>query len=282
MKLPLFCLGQFGSLPMKRFLLAAALFGASLAHGEEAAPGAVLPSETKSDEQIRWESIVYPKYRTWPAMKYVKEDPALPNALIIGDSISIGYTASTREALAGKVNVFRIPANGGSTKVGLENLEQWLAWREKWDVIHFNFGLHDLWRRKPRSADPDNPDVMADVPGENQVPVEEYARNLEKIVARLQTTGARLVWASTTPVPPGPGDPDRIQGDEVKYNEAAEKVMKKHGVPTDDLYAFIKPHLAMVQKPPDVHFEGPGYKLLGEQVAAEILAALSSKAPPAR
>ena len=40
------------------------------------------------------------------------------------------------------LNVHRIPQNGGATEVGLEKMTAWLG-KGKWDVIHFNFGLHD-------------------------------------------------------------------------------------------------------------------------------------------
>src|SRR6266446_6796002 len=72
-----------------------------------------------------------------PAFAEVKDNPALPRVLLIGDSISIGYTVPTRDLLKGKANVHRIPENGGPTTVGLKNLTKWLG-DGKWDVIHFN------------------------------------------------------------------------------------------------------------------------------------------------
>src|SRR5712692_6887545 len=76
-------------------------------------------------------------------MADVPDVPGLPRVLLIGDSISIGYTVPTRHLLTGKANVHRIPANGGPTTNGLANLDAWLG-HGKWDVIHFNWGLHDL------------------------------------------------------------------------------------------------------------------------------------------
>src|SRR5689334_14491816 len=78
-----------------------------------------------------------------PAFAAVKDDPALPRVLLIGDSISIGYTVPTREKLKRKANVHRPGTNCGPTTRGVENLDKWLG-DGKWDVIHFNFGLHDL------------------------------------------------------------------------------------------------------------------------------------------
>jgi hypothetical protein len=66
----------------------------------------------------------------------------LPRVLLIGDSVSRGYTQAVRTALAGKANVHRAPANCGPTASGIKNIEVWLG-DGKWDVIHFNFGIHD-------------------------------------------------------------------------------------------------------------------------------------------
>ncbi len=77
------------------------------------------------------------------AWDYVKDDPSLPRILIIGDSISRGYTLPVRKALAGKVNVHRAPANCGPTATGLKKLDVWLG-NGKWDLITWNFGIHDL------------------------------------------------------------------------------------------------------------------------------------------
>ena len=50
--------------------------------------------------------------------------PGLPRVLLIGDSISIGYTVPTRKLLQGKANVHRIPENGGATTTGLQEAGQ--------------------------------------------------------------------------------------------------------------------------------------------------------------
>src|SRR5436305_496918 len=71
-----------------------------------------------------------------PAFAPVQDDPVLPRVLLIGDSISIGYTVPTRKLLQGKANVHRIPENGGPTSNGLAKLDKWLG-DGKWEVIHF-------------------------------------------------------------------------------------------------------------------------------------------------
>ena len=65
----------------------------------------------------------------------------------------MGYTLPVRELLKGKANVHRIPENGSSTDTGVRKLKDWLG-EGKWDVIHFNWGLHDLKHWKDGKLDP--------------------------------------------------------------------------------------------------------------------------------
>ncbi|PTY06056.1 SGNH/GDSL hydrolase family protein [Verrucomicrobia bacterium LW23] len=199
-------------------------------------------------------------------------DPALPNVLLLGDSISIGYQPFVTKALAGVANVYRIkgseemtvrPKNGLrlSTDSALANLDGWLG-NVKFSVIHFNWGLHDV---KQQSGKPTQ-----------QVPLEEYKTNLRQLVHRLKATGARLIWATTTPVPPGAdqGPTGRKAAAELPYNEAALQIMKEEGIPVNDLHALVAPRLKEAQRPANVHFTDAGSKMLGEQVAGEIRKAL--------
>jgi lysophospholipase L1-like esterase len=198
------------------------------------------------------------KARPDPAFAAVKDDPALPRVLLIGDSISIGYTVPTQKLLRGKANVHRIPENGGPTTTGLAKLDRWLG-EGKWDVIHFNWGLHDL---------------KLDKEGRPQVSLDQYEKNLRELVKRLRATGTRLVWASTTPVPEGNLNPPRKSADVIAYNAAAKKVMEENGVAVDDLYTFALPRLDKIQMRLNVHFTPQGSEALAGQVSASIRSAL--------
>jgi lysophospholipase L1-like esterase len=210
-------------------------------------------------------------------------NPALPNVLLLGDSISIGYTLPVRSLLAGKANVFRpVTANGvaencSDTGKGVADLDRWLAAQPKWDVIHFNWGLHDLKHMKPgaptptTSADPNDPPLRS---------LADYRANLEKIVARLKQTGARLVFATTTPVPEGVKNPYRSPADPARYNAIASEVMQAQGVRVNDLFAVIQPRVAELQLPTNVHFNNQGSAALAKQVAAVITEELSAKPRP--
>jgi lysophospholipase L1-like esterase len=195
-------------------------------------------------------------------------EPALPKILIIGDSISIGYTEPLKEILKGKAVIVHNPGNAGPSSKGLANLDAWLG-DTTWDVIHFNHGLHDL-----KYVDDKGENATSKETGHMQVPVDQYAKNMEAIVLRLKKTGAKLIFATTTPVPDNPAGPLREPAQARIYNAAALKIMKKHGVMVNDLYSFALPRLKELQKPNNVHFTDEGSKALAQQVARHIVMAL--------
>lgn len=194
-----------------------------------------------------------------PSLAQVKDDPALPRVLLIGDSISMGYTIPVRNALAGKANVHRPAENCGPTIRGLQRIDAWLG-DGRWDVIHFNWGLHDL-----KQTD-----------GKHQVPIVQYEENLRQLVARLQKTGATLIWCSTTPVPEGVS-PARANEDVLAYNAVAKKIMGENGIVIDDLYAFAWPRLQEIQMPKNVHFTPEGSAVLAQLVVRSITGALPNE-----
>ncbi|MBI3876194.1 MAG: SGNH/GDSL hydrolase family protein [Verrucomicrobia bacterium] len=202
-----------------------------------------------------------PAAKVDPAMLPVTDEPGLPRVLLIGDSISIGYTVPVRAALKGRANVHRILTNGGPTPNGLKNLKAWLG-DGKWDVIHFNWGLHDL-------------KYMDD--GRQQVGLEDYEKNLRELIKQLKATGAKLIWCSTTPVPDAKLNPPRKNDDVLAFNAVAKKVMEENGIATDDLYTHAAAKLAEIQLPANVHYNKDGYEYLAKQVVASIEKALPKK-----
>ena len=205
----------------------------------------------------------------------VKADPELPNVLILGDSISIGYTLQVRKALKGKANVFRPcapngkrPENCQGTRVGVQRIDRWLA-GQKWDVIHFNWGLHDLKHWKV--TENKNSDSYEDP---RQSEPEEYRENLTEIVEKLKATGATLIFATTTPYPEGVS-PARLPADAALYNDIALEIMNAKGIQVNDLYALMEGRLEEFQKPENVHFNTAGSEVLAEKVARVLHAALA-------
>ncbi|MFT6792200.1 MAG: lysophospholipase L1-like esterase [Rubritalea sp.] len=211
----------------------------------------------------------------------------LPKVLILGDSISIGYTPYVQQMLKNEAKVLRPmqqngkhPQNCSYTANGVKRIDAWLG-DTKWDVIHFNFGLHDLkyiGQALPNAKiAPHKGAAIKKNPEARQLStIEDYLANLGKIVARLKKTNAKLIFCTTTPVPEG--STGRISGDELKYNAAAIKLMKKLDVSVNDLHSYAsQKKVAALQRKADVHYSKEGSELLAEAVVSSLRSSLKSK-----
>lgn len=198
---------------------------------------------------------------SWPGNQKV-----LPKVLILGDSISIGYTPFVKEMMLGIAEVSRpeledgTPENCGGTTKAVMELDRWIG-DEKWNVIHFNFGLHDL-----KHIDPDTGENSMNPKDPQQAPLKQYKKNLSQIVDRLIETEAHLIYATTTPYPNPVDGPLRMPGQAQKYNEAALKIVGKHDIQVNDLYSFVKPQMETLMLKRNVHFNEDGSKALAEEV----------------
>jgi len=150
----------------------------------------------------------------------------LPNVLIIGDSVSIGYTSlansNVPKRLASVAQVQHGPwdvsdGGAGDTAVGVACLDRWLVTQAqqpvKWDLITFNFGLHDLT---------------------NTTHCEQlYKDQLTNITQRLLALDTKLLYVTTTPYMPL-----RTQGNVVveDMNTIASDLMAEYNIPVLDLY----------------------------------------------
>ncbi len=189
------------------------------------------------------------------------DDPELPRVLVIGDSISIGYTPLVRKKLQGKANVHRPKTNCRWSAFGAEKIDEWLG-DGNWDVIHFNFGLWDWygWSQEEKATP------------------ESYGRNLEIIVERMKKTDAKLIFGVTTP----PCLAEEVTAKIVvptemaeSFNVAAIKVMRKHGVAVNNLYKVIVDRREEFQRNKnDVHYNDQGRKVLANRVSAAIAKSL--------
>ena len=216
-------------------------------------------------QQLASDSELYTGEEYSQAYSNPTDNPNRPNVLLIGDSISVGYTVEVRKLLKGKADVFRIPTNAKHTSWGVKNIEQWLANR-KWDVIHFNWGLWDICYRNPQSKTQGHRDKIN---GTLTTTPDKYSDNLTYIVQKLKSSDANLIWAQTTPVPKF--EAGRIQGDELIYNQIATKIMHANEVEINDLHSHAQLKLPEIQKNiGDVHFTPDGYKHLAHKVAQSI------------
>ena len=142
-------------------------------------------------------------------------------------------------------------------------------WTFQWDIIHFNVGLHDLTIEKStgKNSEP-----------ESRTSIEQYKKNLSDILAYLEELApdARLIFATTTPVPEGAFNPTRIAGDAKRYNDAALEVLADHPkVVINDLFRLTKPNQhKWWSEPGNVHYNQAGSNGQGDQVANVVMETL--------
>lgn len=229
--------------------------------------------KNKSDEQVcreAWKALCDNRINEKP-YAYVHPQKRLKNVFLYGDSISIGYTVTVRNELKDQANVYRIHRNGGPSHTLIPNMEAMKegmfqpnlknGWDFKWDVIHFNVGLHDLKYLKDGKLDKEN--------GKQVSSIQEYKEKLEEVCSYLlkEFPKATLIFATTTPVPEGAEG--RIAGDSVKYNKAALEVLSHFpSIVINDLYAYTKSNFEeWTIKPGNVHYNGTGKSEQGKEVA---------------
>lgn len=184
-----------------------------------------------------------------------KSAEGLPNVLILGDSISIGYTPFVRKRLEGRANVSRPPTNCGATQFYLRDrggMKDWVG-KTKWDVIIMNAGIWDFCYMRGDVLKTDHywgPDdelaklkplqrgtAIRDRGFRRRTPIPEYMANLRRILTYLKSTGATVYFPLSTPVPAY--EDDRC-GLAIAYNEVAGMVCAELGVKTIDLYAVAE------------------------------------------
>ena len=185
-----------------------------------------------------------------------------PKILIIGDSISGGYTPYVQDYFKDKAKVVHNPGNAGDTGRGLKNIREYIG-NEDWDIIQFNWGLWDLCYRHPDSELYGNRDKIK---GTLTFTVDEYAANLDSLVTIMKDmSDAELIFVTTTYVPEN--EAGRYAKDAKIYNKAAKKVMKKHSVTINDIYKesfFI--HKAFGVGNDDVHYTEKGNEQLSKYI----------------
>lgn len=216
----------------------------------------------------------------------IHEEPAkYPDKLqflYIGDCVLHMAKDRFRGFLIGQGwEVAKALGNAGSANRAVHCLDGWLQTEKdrRWDVIAFNFGLHDVAHSTEHLS------------------LQEYTRHLARIVEKLAALqrryGTKLLFATTTPAPNVPvidgADcttpdtglkclvPPRYNTDIAAYNAAASQIMqaaRDNGtqVMELDLYSHVNKlcggegySTCEYQQPYNVHFTAAGYDSIAEQ-----------------
>jgi hypothetical protein len=178
----------------------------------------------------------------------------LPRVLLLGDSISGGYFKGVTDELAGKASVARLGTSKSLGDPALFDEIRMVLGQYKFDVIHFNNGLHG-W----------------------EYTEDDYREAFPKLIALLRQAapGAKLIWATSTPRRTGapeyksfhPGN-DRV----LARNRIAAGFVAKEGIPVNDLYTLIENHAELTSD--GTHYKPEGVALMVKQVTRTILDAL--------
>lgn len=185
----------------------------------------------------------------------------MEEVILIGDSIRMGYQSFVQKELQGWAQVWGPEENGGTSENVLNHLEEWVLLRRA-GIIHVNAGLHDLRRALDAT--------------ENAIPLEEYRHHVELVLRTVRDeTGARLIWATTTPVNSelhrGSKGFQRLETNVAAYNEAATEICDRLGVEINDLFEVVSESgRDRLLTADGVHFTDEGYALLGKAVAGFI------------
>lgn len=217
---------------MKRFLtliLAILMTGVSCA-------------QKKADDG--WPPYIFCKDR----LAITEDDPTRDDILIIGDSISFGYSPFVQQNLP-NYEVIQSFCNAEGAAQGQINDTSYAKIRPHWKVITFN---HGLW----------------DIPISFRISTDTYKAQLRSIAIGLTPYADQLIFFTTTMIPAGTDN--RTDPDAERFNQAAREVMDELGIPVYDLHAFSHT-IEHLQLPADVHYTDEGSEELAGFVTDAIL-----------
>ena len=178
----------------------------------------------------------------------------LPRVLLIGDSVTRGYSGTVEKQLAGKAYVARLATSRCvGDPVLLAEVSAVLG-GTAFDVIHFNNGLH----------------------GVGAVSEAEYGKYLPELLALVRKLApqAKLVWASCTPWHRA-GDFAKFDASNahvLERNRIAAALMAQEHIPVDDLYTTVAGHPEWSADL--LHYNAKGIEAEGAQVAKAVQALL--------
>lgn len=179
------------------------------------------------------------------------DDKTATRVLLIGDSITVGYSQTVIDQLKA---VAAVDYLGSSKSINdpayIKELAYMLS-EYSYKLIHFNNGLHG-WH----------------------VPYAVYQNGLRQMVQlfRHYAPQTKLIWASSTPVTvegdamtPHPRFHDIV----VERNRLAAEVAREFGIPINDLFTLAQGNAA-IRASDGFHYLPEGQSLLGRAVADAI------------
>ncbi len=181
--------------------------------------------------------------------------------VLIGDSIRMGYQPLVAAKCEG-LDVWGPSDNCGSSFWAISRFGEWVA-DQCPDVVHVNFGIHDA-------------SIMED--GEHQIVLAQYRLNLQRFIARVKQLGkTRMIWATTTPLYEARGGVPMAEWSILEraeineYNAAALEIVKREGLPVNDLHdVIVRNDFSKCLVEDGCHMTGFGNEVLSDAVAKAV------------
>ncbi len=175
--------------------------------------------------------------------------------LLLGDSIRLGYREAVAKELEGEFEVWSPEDNCRFAKYTLCHLRGWLdSWGEVPDVIHWNNGLWDTCVRYEEDG--------------CFTSVEDYLRDMLKILRELKKLTPHIIFATTTP--PHPAHPNQSAEVIARYNAHIVPILREEGVIINDLNALVSDDLDKYICEDRLHLSEAGVELCGKAVADSV------------
>lgn len=226
---------------MKKAYLAALAIVPTIAFADAIADNYPVAENVRGHENTEW-SISY-AYHLTDAKK------SLPRVLLVGDSICQGYQGKVCAKLEGKANVTYWASSYCVTSPGYLRLLAFYLDEAKYDVVHFNNGLHSC-----------------------DTPVADYEKSYRaalQLIKKKQPK-AKIVWVSSTPI----NAKDARAGKVAALNAAAHRAAESAGgIAENDLYTLANPLDRKAYWVDTHHYTDAGYELLASQVVEKVVAA---------
>lgn len=180
----------------------------------------------------------------------------MKKVILLGDSIRLSYNGRVRQLLDGRADVWGPADNCRFAKYTLWCVNGWISEgaQNAPDVIHWNNGIWDTFKIS------ENLPVFT--------PLDEYLHTIEQIHTELKKFNAQILFATTTPV----GEKFTADDNAVidRYNEAVILLMKRLGVPVNDLNKVIKADMQKYIGDDLLHLSEAGVEAAARQVASFI------------
>jgi hypothetical protein len=205
-------------------------------------------------ENIEWTWAAAPEKGT--------VDARLPNVLLVGDSITRAYYPETAKLLAGKANVYLLAtsAAAGDPRLPKQLADYFAMMQMKFAVVQFNNGMHG-WGYTEAQWSAGLPEMVAAI--------------------RAGAPGAKLIWASVTPVRAYSDGSAMVKSEAEKNaridtrNALAAGFAKREGIAVENQHALMMQHQDLHSD--DVHFKDAGSSMQAVLVDKFVGAALGGK-----